>query len=64
MKTNQIIFIAIAAALFFTLAGCQEPKGYIELKEPKQELSGDGMSWTINGPVDEAGNLIVPKEVE
>ena len=34
MKTNQTIIIAMTAALLLTLAGCQEPKGYLELKEP------------------------------
>ena len=35
MKTNQTIIIAMTAVLLLTLAGCQEPKGYLELKEPK-----------------------------
>ena len=39
MKTNQTIIIAMTAVLLLTLAGCQEPKGYLELKEPKKELS-------------------------
>jgi hypothetical protein len=38
MKTNQTIIIAMTAVLLLTLAGCQEPKGYLELKEPKPEL--------------------------
>ncbi len=39
MRTIQLVIITIAAALFLSLTGCQEPKGYIELKEPKKELS-------------------------
>jgi len=63
MKTNQTLVIAITAALFFTLAGC-DSKGGLELKEPYPELKGDGMRWTINGPVDEEGNLLVPEETD
>lgn len=65
MKTNQTIFIAIAATLFFTLVGCQEPKGYIELKEPKQEVVDRGIRWSVtHGLVDLEGNPIAPKEAE
>mgnify|MGYP003455447096 FL=1 len=64
MKTNQTIIIAMTAALFLTLAGCQEPKGYLELKEPKQELRGDAIRWTVKGPVDASGNPIVLEEVK
>jgi len=64
MKTNQITIIAITAALLFTLAGCEEPKGYLELKESKPELTGDAIRWTVTGPVDQDGNPIVLEEVE
>ena len=64
MKTNKKIIIAMTAALFLTLAGCQEPKGYLELKEPKPELRGDAIRWTVKGPVDASGNPIVLEEVK
>ncbi len=64
MKTNQITVMAITAVLLFILAGCDNTDGKLALKEPRQELKGDGMRWTINGPVDEAGNLIVPEETD
>ena len=64
MKTNQTIIIAMTAALFLTLAGCQEPKGYLELKETKPELRGDAIRWTVKGPVDASGNPIVLEEVK
>jgi uncharacterized lipoprotein YajG len=50
MKTNQTIIIAMTAVLLLTLAGCQEPKGYLELKEPKKELSElpPGKSWNVS----------------
>ena len=38
MKTNQITIITITAVLLFTLSGCEEPKGYLELKEPLPEV--------------------------
>ncbi len=66
MKTNQITIISIIAALLFALAGCDEPKGELELKEPWKPVSEmpGSMTWTINGPVDEAGNLTVLEEAE
>lgn len=66
MKTNQITIMTIAAVLLLTLAGCQEPKGELELKEPWKPVSEmpGSMNWTINGPVDDAGNLIVPEETD
>ncbi len=64
MKTNQTIIIAMTAALLFTFAGCQEPKGYLELKDPKPELKGDAIRWTVDGPVDESGNPIKLEEVK
>ena len=64
MKTHQITIIAITAALLLTLAGCEEPKGYLELKEPKPELKGDAINWTINGPVDASGNPVELEAVE
>ncbi len=64
MKTNQTIIIAMTAVLLLTLAGCQEPKGYLELKEPKPELRGDAIHWTVKGPVDASGNPIVLEEVK
>ena len=39
MKTNQTIIIAMTAVLLLTLTGCQEPKGYLELKEPMKPVS-------------------------
>jgi uncharacterized lipoprotein YajG len=64
MKTNQTIIIAMTAVLLLTLAGCQEPKGYLELKEPKPELSETAMNLDCKGPVDASGNPIVLEEVE
>ena len=64
MKTIQTIIITISAALLLTLAGCQEPKGYLELKEPKPELKGDAIRWTVKGPVDASGNPVVLEKVE
>lgn len=64
MKTIQTIIITISAALLLTLAGCQEPKGYLELKDPKPELKGDAIRWTVDGPVDESGNPIKLEEVK
>ncbi len=66
MKTSQISIITITAVLLFTLAGCEEPKGELELKEPWKPVSEmtPALSWTINGPVDEDGNLIVLEETE
>ena len=50
MKTNQTIIIAMTAVLLLTLTGCQEPKGYLELEEPKKELSElpPGKSWNVS----------------
>ena len=39
MKVFQFIILAAIVALFLGLAGCEEPKGHLELKEPKKELS-------------------------
>ncbi len=64
MKTIQTIIIAMTATLLLTLAGCQEPKGYLELKEPKPELKGDAIRWTVDGPVDASGNPIELEEVK
>ncbi len=49
MKTNQITIITITAVLLFTLVGCEQPKGYIELKEPKKELSDmpERKNWSV-----------------
>ena len=64
MKTIQTIIIAMTAVLLLTLAGCQEPKGYLELKEPKPELKGDAIRWTVDGPVDASGNPIELEQVK
>ena len=66
MKTNQTLIISITAVLLLTLIGCEPTDGQVVLKEPRKAVSEmtPGMNWTINGPVDEAGNLIVPKEAE
>lgn len=66
MKTIQTIIITISGALLLTLAGCQEPKGELELKEPWKPVSEmtPGMTWTVDGPVDEAGNLIELEKTE
>lgn len=66
MKTNQITIITITAALLFSLVGCQEPKGELELKEPWKPVSEmpGSVKWTINGPVDESGNPIVLEDAE
>jgi len=64
MKIHQTIIIAMSAALLLTMAGCQEPKGYLELKEPKPELKGDAIRWTVDGPVDASGNPIKLEEVK
>ena len=60
MKTNQIITITIIAALLLILTGCDNTDGQVELKEPKKPVSEmtPGMTWTINGAVDESGNVI------
>ena len=49
MKTNQTIIIAMTAVLLLTLTGCQEPKGYLELKEPMKPESEmtPGKEWNI-----------------
>jgi len=49
MKIHQTIIIGMSAALLFTLAGCQEPKGYLELKEPMKPESEmtPGKEWNI-----------------
>lgn len=66
MKTHQITIIAITAALLLILAGCEEPKGYLERKEPKPELGkyDSGIRWTVNGPVDASGNPVELEAVE
>ncbi len=66
MRTNQVIIISMTATLLLTLAGCQEPKGELDLKKPWKPVSEmtPGMTWTVNGPVDEAGNLIKLEETE
>lgn len=66
MKTNQITIITITTTLLFTLVGCEEPKGELDLKEPWKPVSEmtPAVSWTINGPVDEEGNPIVLEEVK
>lgn len=48
MKTTYTF--AMTALLLLILAGCQEPKGYLELKEPKKELSElpSGKSWNVS----------------
>lgn len=64
MRTKQTTIFAATAVLLFTLVGCEEPKGGLELKEPLKplrEMPGSE-NWTINGPVDQAGNPIEPKE--
>lgn len=47
MKISQVIIFTIIVTSFLTLTGCQEPKGYIELKEPKKELTdkSERKSW-------------------
>ncbi len=67
MKINQLTLITIAAVLLFTLVGCGDNvdgDGKIVLKEAKPELKGDGIRWTVKGPVDASGNPIEPEEVE
>ncbi len=69
MKINQITIISITAVLLFALVGCGDHvdgDGKIVLKEPMKPVSEmtPGMNWTINGPVDEAGNLIVLEETD
>ncbi len=64
MRTKQTTIFAATAVLLFTLVGCEEPKVGLELKDPKPELKGDALHWTINGPVDASGNLIAPEEAK
>lgn len=66
MKTNQITIITITAVLLFTLAGCEEPKGELELKEPWKPVSEmpGSINWTVSGPVDQDGNPVVLEETE
>lgn len=50
MKTIQIIIIAMTAVLLLTLAGCEEPKGELELKKswkPVNEMT-PGKEWNVS----------------
>jgi len=64
MKAKQITIITIAAVLLFTLAGCEEPKGYLERKATKPELEESKIFWTVKGPVDASGNPVELEEVK
>ncbi len=50
MKILQIIIIALFVTSFLTLTGCEEPKGYLELKEPMKEPSEihQGKAWNVS----------------
>ncbi|MDO9013084.1 MAG: hypothetical protein Q7U78_14975 [Gallionella sp.] len=61
MKKGHLIIAVICLLSLLLLSGCyKDGDGKLELKEPKKELSEmpPGIRWTINGPVDEAGNPI------
>lgn len=64
MRTKQTTIFVVTAVLLFTLTGCDNTDGKLLLKEDKPELKGDALRWTINGPVDQAGNPIEPKEAK
>ena len=54
MKILQIIIIALFVTSFLTLTGCEEPKGYLELKEPMPDLKDmpQGKDW-LSTPITE-----------
>ncbi len=61
MKKIYLSIAVICSLSLLLLSGCyKDGDGKLELKEPKKELSEmpPGIRWTINGPVDETGNLI------
>ena len=61
MKKGHLIIAIICSLSLLLLSGCyKDGDGKLELKEPKKELSEmpPGIRWTINGPVDVAGNPI------
>lgn len=65
MRTKQTTIFAVTAVLLFTLVGCEEPKGGLELKEPKKELVDRGMQWSVTrGVLDASGNPVAPEEAE
>ena len=50
MKILQIITITAITASFLALIGCEEPKGYLELKEPMPDVSElhQGKAWNVS----------------
>jgi hypothetical protein len=51
----------VGLSVLLLLSGCgKDGDGKLEMKEPKKELSEmpPGIKWTVNGPVDDAGNPI------
>lgn len=47
MKINQMIIVVITFLSILVLTGCEEPKGHLELKEPRKELEDmpERKSW-------------------
>lgn len=61
MKKLNISCAVVGLSAVLLLSGCgKDGDGKLEMKEPKKELSEmpPGVKWTVNGPVDEAGNSI------
>ena len=56
MKINQITIISITAVLLFTLVGCEEPKGYLERKEPKPEVKSATINLNVRDAWEETEN--------
>ena len=50
MKILQIIIITLFVTSLLTLTGCEEPKGYLELKEPLPEAENlrSGKVWNVS----------------
>jgi hypothetical protein len=50
MKILKIITITAITVSFLALVGCEEPKGYLELKEPMKEPSEihQGKAWNVS----------------
>jgi len=65
MKILQIIIITLFVTSLLTLTGCEEPKGYLELKEPRMELEDmpKGKDW-LSTPVTEHFGEATEEEAE
>lgn len=61
MKKRNFVLTVMGLSMLLLLSGCgKDGDGKLEMKEPKKELSEmpPGIKWTVNGPVDDAGNPI------